>query len=104
MDLLSFWASEKNELYKINKEDFKQEQYAASLIILQVFAGLLFTAGLILVILWNFSSSNEQLHLGYLYRNYLYYVLLPIQFTFLIYCRWQKKNMAKSLLLRIKQY
>ena len=96
MDLLSFWASEKNELYKIHKEDFKQEQYAASLIILQVFAGLLFTAGLILVILWNFSSSNEQLHLGYLYRNYLYYVLLPIQFTFLIYCRWQKKNMAKK--------
>ncbi|HNX28406.1 MAG TPA: diguanylate cyclase [Syntrophomonadaceae bacterium] len=94
MNIFSFWASEKNELYKMNKEDFKQEQYNASLLILQVFAGLLVLSGLILISLWKSSPSSEQLHLGYLYRNYLYYILIPVQVIFLLFCRWQNKAMV----------
>ena len=97
MDIFSFWSSQKNKMFIDNKEEFKQEQYSASVIILQVFAVLLLTFGIILIMIWNLSPSNNQLHLGYLYRNYLYYILMPIQVLFLLYCRWQSKSMSNRI-------
>jgi len=97
MSMFGFWISEKNELYKLNKWEFKQEQYHASLVILQVFAGLLVLAGVILISMWK--SSPSSLHLGYQYRNYLYYILIPVQILFLLFCRWQNAAMAKKFTL-----
>lgn len=96
MNLFDILSSNNLHIYK---DEFKKEQYQASLLILQVFAGILVLAGLILVIIWSYTPSNETLGLGHRYRNYLYYLLIPTQLLFLLFCRWQSKAMHDDFTL-----
>jgi diguanylate cyclase (GGDEF)-like protein len=96
MNLFDILSSNNLHIYK---DEFKKEQYQASLLILQVFAGILVLAGLILVIIWSYTPGNETLGLGYRYRNYLYYLLIPTQLLFLLFCRWQNKAMHDDFTL-----
>lgn len=96
MNLFDILSS--NNLY-IYKDEFKKEQYQASSLILQVFAGILVLAGLILIIIWSYTPSSETLGLGHRYRNYLYYLLIPTQLLFLLFCRWQNQAMHDEFTL-----
>ncbi len=93
---MGFLSSKKNELFLVNQESFKKEQYTFNLMILQIFAVLFLLFCSILLVVWNFSSPNENLHQGYVYRNYLYYIVIPVQIIFLLFCSWQRKAMAEN--------
>lgn len=67
---------------------FSNKQYFSSFTSLSVFSALLFSAGIVLLFLWNYPIPTQQYyetHPGLLYRNYLYIVLLTTQFLYLLY-------------------
>lgn len=73
--------------FRENQSIFIKEQYYSSLSTLQIFAGILILAGVILLILWNYPPHSDQFyqsHPGHIYRNYLYITLLVVQSIFLI--------------------
>ena len=94
MNIFSFWVSEKNELYMLNKEEFRQLEFGLNLTVFKIFAVLFIMFCLTLISLWALTPSNEQLHIGYSLRNNLYYTLLTSQIIFLLFCQWQNKSMS----------
>ena len=94
MNIFSFWDSEKNELYMLNKEEFRQLEFGLNLTVFKIFAVLFIMFCLTLISLWALTPSNEQLHIGYSLRNNLYYTLLTSQIIFLLFCQWQNKSMS----------
>jgi diguanylate cyclase (GGDEF)-like protein len=71
-----------HQLNKTDQKAFSNEQYFSSLTALCVFSALMISAGIILMILWNYPTHSPQYfetHRGQLYRNYLYIILLAIQ-------------------------
>ena len=88
MHLFDLLRSENNHIYK---EEFKKEQYQSTLLVARAFTAILVPAVTILVIVLNFNSDPETSGLGYGYRNYLYYILIPSQLLFLLFFSWQRK-------------
>jgi len=77
-----------NELNETGQIAFSNKQYFSSLTSQFMFSILLFSAGIVLLFLWNYPTPSPQYfetHPGLLYRNYLYIILLTTQVIYILY-------------------
>lgn len=82
IDLIKDMFAPSVRLSEADRKIFANEQYFSSLTSLCVFSALLIIAGIILLFIWNYpvqSPEYYKAHPGFLYRNYLYIVLLVVQ-------------------------
>ncbi len=98
MNIFSNWNFNDISL-KFNKLEFKQEQYYISLSVLQIFAVLLILAELVLLVIVNYPKQPNVVEQGFVYRNYLYAIIIVVESIFLFMVRVNNPKLPEDITL-----